>query len=66
MKKIGVFTVLVFTAGSLFAQLDEGRKMLNYERFQSAANLIKPLVDKDPKHAEAVYWLGQTMIQNVE
>ncbi|HRN73933.1 MAG TPA: tetratricopeptide repeat protein [Ginsengibacter sp.] len=66
MKKIGVFTVLVFTAGSLFAQLDEGRKMLNYERFQSAANLIKPLVDKDPKNAEAVYWLGQTMIQNVE
>lgn len=66
MKRIGVFTVLVFMATNLFAQIEEGKKMLEYERFQTAAKLIKPLVDKDPKDADAVYWLGQTMIQNFE
>lgn len=66
MKKIGLFAFLIFVAGSLFAQLDEGKKMLDYERFQSAANIFKSLLDKNPNNTEAAYWLGQTYIQNVE
>lgn len=66
MKKIGLFTFLILIAGSLFAQLDEGKKMLNYERFQSASKIFKSMLDKDPNNTEAAYWLGQTYIQNVE
>lgn len=66
MKRIGIFTFLILIAGSLFAQLDEGKKMLDYERFQSASKIFKALVDKDPGNTEAAYWLGQTYIQNVE
>lgn len=66
MKKIGIFVFLIFVAGSLFAQLDEGKKMLDYERFQSAADIFRSMLDKNPKNTEAAYWLGQTYLQNVE
>lgn len=64
MKRIGIFVFLILMTGGLFAQLDEGKKMLNYERFQSAAQIFKSEVSKNPKNTEAVYWLGQTYIQN--
>lgn len=66
MKKIGVLSFLILLSGSLFAQIDEGKKMLNYERFQSAAKIFQSMVDKNPNDVEAVYWLGQTYIQNIE
>ncbi len=66
MKRIGLFSFLFLLAGSLFAQLDEGKKMLDYERFQSAAKIFQSILDKDPNNADAAYWLGQTYIQNVE
>lgn len=66
MKKIGIFAFLILLAGSVFAQLDEGKKMLNYERFQSAAEIFRSMLEKSPKNTEAAYWLGQTYIQNVE
>lgn len=66
MKRIGIFVFLIFMTGGLFAQLDEGRKMLGYERFQSAADIFKSMLDKNPKNTEAAYWLGQTFIQNSE
>lgn len=66
MKKIGIFVFLILMTGGLFAQMDEGMKMLNYERFQSAANIFKSVLDKDAKNTEAAYWLGQTFIQNTE
>lgn len=67
MKKIGIFTFSIFLAGSLSAQtINDGKKMLEYERFQSAASIFKGLLDKDPKNTDAAYWLGQTYIQNFE
>lgn len=67
MKKIGLFTFLMLIANFLFAQsMDEGKKFLDYERFQSAAHIFQSILDKDPKNTEAAYWLGQTYIQNNE
>ncbi len=66
MKKIGVFSFLILLTGSLFAQLDEGKKMLNYERFQSAAKIFQSMLDKNPNDIEAAYWMGQTYIQNTD
>lgn len=66
MKKIGIFAFLILLTGSLFAQLDEGKKMLNYERFQSAAEIFRSMLEKSPKNTDAAYWLGQTYVQNAE
>jgi len=67
MKKIGLFTFLMILATSLFAQsIGEGKKYLDYERFQSAARVFKSLLEKNPNNTEAAYWLGQTYLQNSE
>ena len=67
MKKLGLLTFLIFMVSVLFAQsIDEGKKMLNYERFQSAAEIFNKLLTADPNNVEAAYWLGQTYLQNTD
>ena len=49
----------------LFAQsIDEGKKFLNYERYESAQDVFSKLVAANPNNVEAAYWLGQTYLQN--
>lgn len=68
MKKVGLLvSSLILMANLLFAQsIDEGKKLLNYERFGSAANIFKQLLTADPNNTEAAYWLGQTYLQNLD
>jgi cytochrome c-type biogenesis protein CcmH/NrfG len=42
--------------------LEEGKKLLYYERFQSASEKLSKVVEADPANIEAVYWLGQAHI----
>jgi len=45
---------------SLAAQsVPEARKLLYYERFQSARDMLQKLVAANPADADAVYWLAQ-------
>ncbi len=56
MKKISIAAFLVFLGSSLSAQsLDEARKMLRYERYQSAIEQLTPL---SSSNEEAKYYLG--------
>lgn len=56
---------LVVWAGSMFAQsIDEGKKMLYYERFTSAQDIFNKILASDPNNTEAAYWLGQVYLQN--
>lgn len=65
MKKIGLLSTLLLAINVLFAQgIDEGKKFLNYERFESAQKVFKQLLSTNPNDAEATYWLGQTYLQN--
>ena len=65
MKKIGLLSTLVLMASMLFAQsIDEGRKFLNYERFESAKNVFTKILAANPNDIDAAYWLGQTYLQN--
>lgn len=62
MKKIK-FGVLVLSAlilsTSLKAQtIEEGKKFIDYERFQSAKNVFQKLIAANPNNALAIYWLG--------
>ena len=38
--------------------LEEGKKFMYYERYQSAKNVFQKLVEVAPVNLEAVYWLG--------
>jgi Flp pilus assembly protein TadD len=66
MKKIK-FGVLVLTAlflsNSMKAQtIEEGKKFMYYERYQSAKNVFQKLIAADPKNTLAVYWMGMAII----
>ena len=66
--KKGLFLMtLVVLGNGVFAQtIDEGRKQLYYEKYISARNVFQKLVGANPADADAVYWLGQTLIAHDE
>jgi len=65
MKKFGILVSLIFMGNILFAQtIDEGKKFLNYEKFESAQNVFQKILTAHPDDVEAAYWLGQTYLQN--
>ena len=65
MKQFFLLSSFIFLVNTLFAQsIDDGKKFLNYERYTSAQNVFSKLVAANPNDIEAVYWLGQTYIEN--
>lgn len=42
--------------------LEDGKKLLYYEKFISAKNIFQQLITANPADEEAAYWLGQTLI----
>jgi len=67
MKQFFLLSSFIFFGNSLFAQsIDDGKKFLNYERYTSAQNVFSKLVAANPNDIEAVYWLGQTYIENTD
>jgi predicted Zn-dependent protease len=66
-KKFGLFVSFIFLGNILFAQsIDEGKKFLNYEKFTSAKDVFSKMVTANPNDVDAVYWLGQTYLQNTD
>lgn len=67
MKKIGLVASFIFMGNILFAQsINEGKKFLNYERFESAESVFSKLLAANPNNVEAAYWLGQTYLENTD
>lgn len=65
MKQLFLLSYFACLGNALFAQgIDEGKKFLNYERYTSAQNVFSKLVTANPNDLEAVYWLGQSYIEN--
>lgn len=63
MKKLVLIIVTVFFAGTSFAQtIDEGKRFLYFERYQSAKNVFQKLSSANPADETAAYYLGQAMI----
>jgi len=63
IKIISLLITLVFTGNILFAQtIDEGKRFLYYERYNSAKDVFNKLVNANPNNVDAVYWLGQTYL----
>ncbi|MEO6328279.1 MAG: tetratricopeptide repeat protein [Ginsengibacter sp.] len=63
VKIISLLFSLIITATNLFAQsVDDGKKFLYYERFNSAKDIFTKLVNANPGNIDAAYWLGQTYL----
>ena len=62
--KSGLLTLIaLFFATVIIAQsLEDGRKLMYYEKYISAKNVFQNLVNTNANNVNAVYWLGQSMI----
>ncbi len=62
IKINSLLIALLFTSG-LFAQsVDEGKKFLYYERYNSAKDVFNKLLTANPNNVDAAYWLGQVYL----
>jgi tetratricopeptide (TPR) repeat protein len=58
--KFGLVALALVAGQQLIAQsVSDARKLLYYERFQSARDMLQKVVTGNPADAEAVYWLSQ-------
>lgn len=64
MKRVlSLLLLVVVTGNMLFAQsVDEGRKFLYYERYNSAKQTFEKVLASNPNDVGAIYWLGQTLL----
>lgn len=64
MKRTLSLAITFFSlAGGLFGQsIDEGKKFMYYERFQSAKDVFQKLLTANASNADAAYWLGQAYL----
>jgi tetratricopeptide (TPR) repeat protein len=63
IKIISLLITLIFTGNILFAQtIDEGKKFIYYERYNSAKDLFNKMISANPNNVEAAYWLGQSYL----
>lgn len=65
MKKITFILITVaLSASTLLAQsVDQGKKFFYYQRFKSAKEQFEKTIAANPNNLEAVYWLGQTLLE---
>jgi tetratricopeptide (TPR) repeat protein len=65
MKKLTSVGLFIITFHTLLAQnIDQGRKFLYYQRYISAKSQFEKLLAANPNNIDAVYWLGQALIQS--
>lgn len=65
MKKLTIMGLFIITFQTLLAQnIDQGKKFLYYQRYNSAKSQFEKLLAANPNNIDAVYWLGQTLIQS--
>lgn len=63
--KLGIVAVILLMSNLVFAQTwQEGKKLISYQRFQSAVSTLEKVVAANPGSAEAHYWLGQAYIKS--
>lgn len=64
IKRFLSLAVVMLAATQLFAQsVDQGKKFFYYQRYQSAKDNFEKVLAANPNNLDAVYWLGQTLIE---
>jgi tetratricopeptide (TPR) repeat protein len=60
---ISLVAIIVAGGNMLFAQsVEQGRKLLYYERYKSARETLEKVLAANPNNIDATYWLGQTLL----
>ncbi len=63
IKNTGLVLSLLMMGRLVFAQnIDEGKKFMYYERYNSSKDVFSKLVNANANDIDAVYWLGQTYL----
>jgi len=63
-RSFSLLAGVVLAGNLLFAQsVDQGKKFLYYERYQSAKETLEKVLAANPNNVDAVYWLGQTLFE---
>ena len=64
MKQQLIFLALSLFIGTAFAQsVEEGKKLMYYDRFNSAEDNFRKVIASDPGNREAYYWLTKVLIE---
>lgn len=64
MKKYLLLTSLLFSTIFSFAQsLDEAKKFMYYERWESAEKTLRQLIQQQPQDMDAYYWLAACLLE---
>jgi tetratricopeptide (TPR) repeat protein len=64
VRSIFIALAIMMSTNAVLAQsLDDAKKLFYYERYNSAQNALSSIVSSNPNNIEAVYWLGQTMME---
>lgn len=62
-RKASLVAAILFTGKLLLAQsVDDAKRLIYYERFKSARDILQGIVSSTPNNADAVYYLGQALI----
>lgn len=62
--KLGIVALILVMSNMVFAQtVQDGRKFISYQRFNSARETLEKAVAANPGNAEAQYWLGQAYLE---
>jgi tetratricopeptide (TPR) repeat protein len=62
-RSLSLVVAFALIGNVLFAQtVEQGKKFLYYERFKSAKETFDKVLASNPNNLEAVYWLGQTLL----
>lgn len=61
-----VLTALVLSNTMKAQTIEEGKKFMYYERYQSAKDLFKKLITANPANTEAIYWLGMATLAGAD
>jgi len=61
-----VFLALLLSTTMKAQTLEEGKKFMYYERYQTAKNVFQKLAEVAPINPEAVYWLGISIMASAD
>jgi Flp pilus assembly protein TadD len=61
--RLFLFSVVAMTSSIAMAQnVEQGKRFVYYERYKSAKDVFDKLLAANPNNIDAIYWLGQVLI----
>ena len=62
-RLVSTLALILIAQSSIAQTIDEGRKLIYYERWQAAQNHFEEIIKKDPSNEDAYYWLTRVLLE---